>query len=162
MLSKGQILRARKAMERFYDGTCTITERQPYKRQNGSTGFRTVDVVTDQPCRLSYSSNFSADKGERASGKEQVIRVFMAPEVEVSTGSRITIIQNGRTDIVRFISDDYWSFPFLNREPCELFLNYPEVIWFSVVGLCTKFCGKIPIKIIGAKSGKTGIDYFVL
>lgn len=70
MLSKGQILRARKAMERFYDGTCTITERQPYKRQNGSTGFRTVDVVTDQPCRLSYSSNFSADKGERASGKE--------------------------------------------------------------------------------------------
>ena len=52
MLSKGQILRARKAMERFYDGTCTITERQPYKRQNGSTGFRTVDVVTDQPCRL--------------------------------------------------------------------------------------------------------------
>ena len=82
MLSKGQILRARKAMERFYDGTCTITERQPYKRQNGSTGFRTVDVVTDQPCRLSYSSNFSADKGERASGKEQVIRVFLAPEVK--------------------------------------------------------------------------------
>ena len=99
MLSKGQILRARKAMERFYDGTCTITERQPYKRQNGSTGFRTVDVVTDQPCRLSYSSNFSADKGERASGKEQVIRVFMAPEVEVSPGSRITIIQNGRTEV---------------------------------------------------------------
>ena len=60
MLSKGQILRARKAMERFYDGTCTITERQPYKRQNGSIGFRTVDVVTDQPCRESYSSNFSA------------------------------------------------------------------------------------------------------
>ena len=45
MLSKGQILKARKAMERFYDGTCTITERQPYKRQNGSIGFRTVDVV---------------------------------------------------------------------------------------------------------------------
>ena len=99
MLSKGQILRARKAMERFYDGTCTITERQPYKRQNGSTGFRTVDVVTDQPCRLSYSSNFSADKGERASGKEQVIRVFLTPEVEVHPGSRITITQNGRTEV---------------------------------------------------------------
>lgn len=37
-----------------------------------------------------------------------------------------------------------------------------DPIWFSIVGLCTKFRGKIPIKIIGAKSGKTGIDYFVL
>lgn len=97
MLSKGQILRARKAMERFYDGTCTITERQSYKRPNGSTAFQTVDVVTDQPCRLSYSSNSSAEKGERASGKEQVIRAFLAPEVEVRPGSRITITQNGRT-----------------------------------------------------------------
>lgn len=58
-----------------------------------------MDVVTDQPCRLSYSSNFSADKGERASGKEQVIRVFLAPEVEVHPGSRITITQNGRTGV---------------------------------------------------------------
>ena len=84
-------------MARFYDGRCTITEHQPYKRPNGSTGFQTVDVLTDQPCRLSYSSNSASGKGERTSQQSQTIKVFMDPEVEVRPGSRITITQNGRT-----------------------------------------------------------------
>ena len=56
----------------------------------------------------------------------------MIPGIHLKVKQQLKIIQNGRTDIVRFINDDYWSFPFLYREPCELFLNYPEVIWFSI------------------------------
>ena len=97
MLSKGQILRARKAMERFYDGTCTITERQSYKRQNGSTGSRTVDVVTDQPCRLSFDQNQPVTQSASAAAMDQKIKLVLAPELAIKPGSKIIVTQNGVT-----------------------------------------------------------------
>ena len=100
MLSKNQILKARQAIEKMYSGSCTAIEHRKTKNEKTKLmEWQEVTMLEDQPCRLSYSSNFSADKGERASGKEQVIRVFLSPEVEVHPGYRITITQNGRTGV---------------------------------------------------------------
>ena len=36
---------ARVAIETLYDGTCTVTEHQPYTKPNKSTGYQDVDVL---------------------------------------------------------------------------------------------------------------------
>ena len=43
----------RKAIEQTYTGKCTITEYQSYKK-NKSTGKKEVDILEDQPCKLSF------------------------------------------------------------------------------------------------------------
>lgn len=98
MLSKTQVVKARKAIESLYDGVCTITEYQKVKKANKSTGFADVVVLENQPCRLSYSTIKSTDQTETvASAVVQSTKVFLAPEIKVKTGSKLTITQNGVT-----------------------------------------------------------------
>ena len=101
MLSKNQMVKARKAVESLYTGVCTITERRPGTKPNGSTGFMEETVLVDQPCRLSYSGSNSASSEESASRAGQSIKVYLAPEIRVAPGSRLTITQNGVTEVYR-------------------------------------------------------------
>ena len=97
MLPKAQMVKTRKAIESLYEGLCTVTERQPYSRPNKSTGFKEVTVIKDQPCRLSFSSIPAAEQTETGAALQQSIRLFIAPEIEILPGSRITVTQNGVT-----------------------------------------------------------------
>ena len=101
MLSKNQMVKARKAVESLYTGICTITERRSGTKSNGSTGFTEVTVLENQPCRLSYSNRTSASSEKSASRAEQPIKVYLAPEIRVQPGSRVTITQNGVTEVYR-------------------------------------------------------------
>lgn len=90
------VKRARKAIESLYDATCTITEHQKVKKENKSTGFQDVVVLENQPCRLSYQTIGSANATESgASAILQAVKLFIAPEVEVKPGSKVTVKQNG-------------------------------------------------------------------
>lgn len=95
MLSKNQVVR-RKAIESLYDGRCTITASQEYTKDNGATGFKSVEICTEQPCRLSFGTS-KTQEGEAATGTTQTITLFLAPEIVVPAGSKITVTQNGRT-----------------------------------------------------------------
>lgn len=97
MLSKTKMVKARKAIESLYDGKCTITEHQKVKKENGSTGFQDVVVLEDEPCRLSFKTINSTNQGDTASAVVQVTKVFLAPEVKVNPGSKLTITQNDVT-----------------------------------------------------------------
>lgn len=98
MLSKIQMVKIRQAKESLYDGVCTITEYQKVKKANKSTGFEAVDVLTNQPCRLSFKTiNNTNNTDTGASAVTQIAKVFLAPEVEVKPGSKMTITQNGVT-----------------------------------------------------------------
>lgn len=90
------MVKVRKALEKGYVGTFTVTERQKYTKPNHSTGFREVKVVTDQPCRLSFTTSPSTGNGVVAE-TAQTVKLFLAPEVKVREGSRITVTQNGVT-----------------------------------------------------------------
>lgn len=87
----------RKAVEMLYEGHCTVTEYESYVKPNKATAHREVIALEDQPCRLSFSSFPAAEKGENAANKQQSIKLFLAPEVRVKPGSRITVTQNGVT-----------------------------------------------------------------
>lgn len=98
MLSKTKMVKARKAIESLYDGKCTITEQQKVKKENKSTGFQDVVVLTDIPCRLSFKTiNNTNQTDTAASAVVQITKVFLAPEIQVKPGSKLTITQNDVT-----------------------------------------------------------------
>ena len=98
MLSKTKMVKARKAIEALYDGKCTITEHQKIKKENKSTGFQDVVVLEDEPCRLSFKTiNNTNQTDTAASAVVQIAKVFLAPEIQVKPGSKLTITQNDVT-----------------------------------------------------------------
>ena len=99
MFQKNKMVKkARKAIESMYEGTCTITEQQKVQKDNKSTGFQDVIVQEDIPCRLSFKTINNTNPNENAaSALVQVTEVFLAPEIVVKPGSKLTITQNGVT-----------------------------------------------------------------
>ena len=98
MLSQVKMVKARKALESLYDGKCTIIEHHKVKKENKSIGFEEVVVLEDVPCRLSFKTiNNTNQTGTGASAVAQITKVFLAPEIKVKTGSKLTITQNGVT-----------------------------------------------------------------
>lgn len=98
MLSKNQVVKARKAIESMYEGTCTIIEHQKVKLPNKSTGFKDIVVLEDIPCRLSFKTITNTNQAETGvSAVVQVTKVFIAPEIQVKPGSKLTITQNDVT-----------------------------------------------------------------
>jgi hypothetical protein len=92
------MVKARKAIESLYDGTCTITEHQKVKKENKSTGFQEVPVLKDVPCRLSFKTINNTNSTETgASAVVQIAKVFLAPEIKVKPGSKLSVTQNGVT-----------------------------------------------------------------
>ena len=95
MLSKIQVVKARKAFESLYDGTCTITEYGKRQKANKSIAFSETVVLENQPCRLSYKTiNNTSSTETGASAVTQIIKLFIAPEIKVKPGSKIAVKQN--------------------------------------------------------------------
>ena len=89
---------ARKAIESLYFGTCTITEYQKVKRENKTTAFAEVVVLENQPCRISFNTiNSTTSTGTGASALVQVVKLHIAPEINIKPGSKITVTQNNVT-----------------------------------------------------------------
>lgn len=97
MLSENQVVMVRKAIETTYKGKCTITEHTKVKKDNKSTGFQDVDVLENEPCKLSFSKITNTNQGESAAKLIQTAKVLIAPEIQVKPGSKLTVTQEGRT-----------------------------------------------------------------
>lgn len=96
MLSQAQMVKARKALESMYEGKCTITEYRKVKKENMSTGFEEVIVLENIPCRLSTKTIDASSNGD-VSTVTHIITVFLSPDIEVKSGSKLTISQNNKT-----------------------------------------------------------------
>lgn len=89
---------ARKAIEDRYKGLCDILEKRKVKDEvTKATVLRDRVVLSNQPCRLSYSSSGTANQTDTISNIEQTIKVFIAPEIKIAPGSKLRITQNGIT-----------------------------------------------------------------
>lgn len=87
----------RKAIEKTYTGKCTIIEHKKVKKENKSTGFEDDEVLTNQPCKLSFERITNNHQGETAATIIQIAKLMIAPEVIIKPGSKITVTQNGTT-----------------------------------------------------------------
>lgn len=102
--------RVRKAIERLYDDTCTVTVKQEYEKENGATGFKETVVLENEPCHLSFSSATSTKEGEVAATVSQVTELFISPDVNIAPGSKITVFHNGTTtDYTRSGKSDLYN-----------------------------------------------------
>ena len=89
---------ARKAQEALYTGVMTVTERQKIKDERSRlVTEKDVAVLEDQPCKLSFEALKPAGQTQTAAGITQTIKLFLAPEVTVRPGSKITVTQDNVT-----------------------------------------------------------------
>lgn len=88
---------ARQAIESLYKDTCTIVEYRSYKKANKSTGQREYTVLSNQPCKLSFSTLKSNTETTSAEMVSQATKLFIAPEINVKPGSKIIVQHQGRT-----------------------------------------------------------------
>lgn len=97
-MNSAVIKQSRKAIESLYDSTCTVIEywqeKDPVTKKMGN---KEVTVFQDKACRLSYSSNKKSDQTEVANAVTRVIKVFIAPELDIKAGSKIVIASRGKT-----------------------------------------------------------------
>lgn len=90
--------KARAAIESMYDGKATISE---YESKKDSVTKRTtnkeVEVIKDEACRLIFKSVPMANETDTGASLSQVVKLLIAPELDIKPGSKITVSQKGRT-----------------------------------------------------------------
>lgn len=90
---------ARKALESTYEGECTIIGHRDVKDEKTKLSREEeVIVLQGQPCKLSFERLAAASRTETVSTVSQGVKLFLAPEIRVGSGSRIVVTQNGVTD----------------------------------------------------------------
>jgi len=89
---------ARQALEATYEGVCSIMEYVDVIDARTKLSNRRAMVVTEnQPCKLSFEKLEAAAQSETASAAFQGVKLFLAPEIRVASGSRVAVTQDGVT-----------------------------------------------------------------
>lgn len=89
---------ARKQIESLYEDTCTVTERKKVTDPvTKVTKTEPVEVLKDQPCKISFSSVKAAGENSNVATVSQVVKLFISPDVSISPGSKIAVTRNGKT-----------------------------------------------------------------
>ena len=90
---------ARRAQEATYEGLCTIYEyRDVTDEKTKLSSEEEVAVIEDQPCKLSFEKLNSVVQTETAAVQAQGVKLFLAPEIAISSNSKIVVTQNGVTN----------------------------------------------------------------
>lgn len=87
----------RKAIEKTYTDTCTVTEYEKYKKANKTNGFRERNMYENVSCRLSFKTVNSASGTGTVTKIGQIITLFISPDIDIKAGSKITVTHDGRT-----------------------------------------------------------------
>ena len=98
MLSQTKmVIKARKVLEKLYDGTCDIIEHKKIRNEHGQTVFKEEIVLQNVPCRLAYKNliNGTQDNGVAAK-TEQITVLIVNPDVVIPSGSKLVVSQNKR------------------------------------------------------------------
>lgn len=81
--------------ERLYTGKCDVYVY--CSNIKGVVKMQETLVFENIPCRLSYKNKNSSTEGGVASRTEQTIVLFVSPDIDIKSGSKIVVTQNGRT-----------------------------------------------------------------
>ncbi len=90
---------ARTALEKYhYTDACTITQLQKVTDDKTKlTKQQEVTVLEDQPCKLSFETVKNTESSDTAAALAQSTKLFLAPEVKISPGSKILVTHQGET-----------------------------------------------------------------
>ncbi len=89
--------KARHAIESLYEHTCTIVEYKKVKDEvTKVTDMKEVSMLEDHPCKLSHTTVKASNQTESVNQVQQVIKLFISPDVEIKEGSKIIVMHNDR------------------------------------------------------------------
>ncbi|MDP4152884.1 MAG: hypothetical protein Q8865_05500 [Bacillota bacterium] len=89
-------------LEALWKGVCTITVRnETVDPVTKRTVFLPEDIVRDEPCRISFKTFAQASESGTGNKIVQIVSLFLASDISVPAGSKITVTQNGRTNIYK-------------------------------------------------------------
>lgn len=82
----------RKVIELMYEDSLTVTEYRTEKNEKTKL-MENVEVVVleGQPCKLSYEKIAQASQSDTVASIMRVTKVFLAPEIEIKAGSKLTV-----------------------------------------------------------------------
>lgn len=95
------IKNSRKFIEKMYIGRCNIWVSKKLTNSNFATYFKDELLAIDVPCKLSYGTHsYStpklASESQTTTEISANVKLFINPDIEIPTGSKIDVIQNGR------------------------------------------------------------------
>lgn len=95
----------RQAVEMMYEGTCTIYEKKGITDPKIKiTSQREIPVYEEISCNLSFSKVLPVEKQSEEYKQEQVVKLFLPPEINVKPGSKIVVTQNNVTEVYKMSS----------------------------------------------------------
>ncbi|WP_455715435.1 hypothetical protein [Anaerosporobacter sp.] len=87
--------RHRNAVEQLYEDKCTVIEYQSVKDPvTMITKKQEVIVLTNQPCKLSFSTSNTTDEGDNVATVSQEVKLFVSPNISINAGSKIFVIHD--------------------------------------------------------------------
>lgn len=85
-------------LEVLWTGKCTVWEYQDVvDADTHQTTHQQTQLVTDEPCRVSFSSEAVTDPATGVAEMSQFTVLFIRPDLTIDPGSVIEVTQNGRT-----------------------------------------------------------------
>ena len=113
------------AIKSLWNGICTVHVRQAstVSSQNGRNAIEEVILHENIPCRISYTEIQTAEPHAHAHKRAQKAVLYIAPNITIPAGSKITITQEG-------VTEDYERsgvpavYPHHQEVPLELFKGW--------------------------------------
>lgn len=96
-------VKAKKALALLYEDACTIYANMPVLDEaTGITEYQETALHENVLCRISFGSAAAEAADEAAPEVQQTITLFLAPEVDVPAGCKISVCREGQvTDYCR-------------------------------------------------------------
>lgn len=86
----------RDKIESMYEDKCTVYEQKNVRDKKTKVSKKeTVVVISEEPCRLSFSSLQAERKADPASTPSQTAKLFISPDVGIKPGCKIEICHKG-------------------------------------------------------------------
>lgn len=91
-------IKAKSAVSVLYEDTCNIYSQLPeLDESTGITGYNETATYENIPCRISFGSAAEAAADQAAPEVTQTITLFLAPDIMVPAGSKISVTREGNT-----------------------------------------------------------------
>lgn len=86
----------KKDVELMYIDRCNVISYENYEDINGITRYGEILKHENIPCHLTYSSISQANSNGKYAITSQVVKLYLAPDVVIKTGSLIEILGDGK------------------------------------------------------------------
>lgn len=84
------------AIKSLWEGKCTVTVlTHGTSESSGRATDVEESIITEEPCRISFTSVTPVTPADRAHQKTQSTKLFIRSDLQIPAGSKITVTQKG-------------------------------------------------------------------